>query len=73
LVGFQVFITVSLKMPVFWDVAPCSLVNFNDVSEVLTVCMIKVIALKMEAVIISETPVSTRLQGAASQKTGTFI
>jgi hypothetical protein len=42
-------------MTVFWDVAPCSLVEV-DLSEVLTASfIIRSIALMMEAIITSET------------------
>jgi hypothetical protein len=43
-----------MKMALFWDVAPCSLVDLTDVSEELTA----VIALMMETVISSEMSVS---------------
>jgi hypothetical protein len=46
-IGFEVLTAVSMKMAVFWVVAPCSL----DVSEVL-------IALMMEAASICETSVN---------------
>jgi hypothetical protein len=42
-------------MTVFWDVAPCSLVETDDVSEVITA---SIIALMMEAVNTSETSVN---------------
>jgi hypothetical protein len=37
--SFQVLTAASIKMAVFWDAAPCSLVD-TDVSEVLTACKI---------------------------------
>jgi hypothetical protein len=46
-VRFQVLKETSMKMTVFWDVAPCSLVAF--------------IVLMMEAVRTSETSVSAEL------------
>jgi hypothetical protein len=49
---FQILTATSMKMAVFWDVAPCSLVILTDVSEEFTVLM-------MEAVSTSETSVST--------------
>jgi hypothetical protein len=49
-VGFQVLTAASMKMALIWIVAPCSLVKFTDVSEVLT--------LMMEAEITSETSVN---------------
>jgi hypothetical protein len=56
----------KLKMAVFWDVAQCSLV-----SKVLTA---SIIALIMEAVSTQKRrSISTRLHGAASQKTAIFI
>jgi hypothetical protein len=42
-------------MTVFWGVAPCSLTEFTDVSEVLAS---SIIALMMEAAITSETSVN---------------
>jgi hypothetical protein len=57
-VRFQVLTAAGMKMTVFWDVAPCSLVKINDFLEVLTVFIIRVIA---------------RLHGATSQKTVIFI
>jgi hypothetical protein len=58
-VRFQVFKEASMKVTAFWDVAPCSLVEVDDVSEVRTVSIIRarLIALMMEAVRISETSV----------------
>jgi hypothetical protein len=50
--------TVDKKMTVFWDVAPCSLVKFADVSEVLAASIIRVMI---------------RLHNATSQKTLIFI
>jgi hypothetical protein len=44
-----------MKMTVFWDVAPYSLVKFTDVSEVLAAPIIRAIILMMEAVSICET------------------
>jgi hypothetical protein len=35
-VRFQVLTATSMKITVFWDVAPCSLVEIDLVSEVLT-------------------------------------
>jgi hypothetical protein len=43
-------------MTVFWDVAPCSLVEVTDVSEVLTASIF--IALMMEVVSTSKTSVN---------------
>jgi hypothetical protein len=40
-VKFQVFTAASKKMAVFWVVAPCSLVKFADVLEVLTASIIR--------------------------------
>jgi hypothetical protein len=42
------------EITVFWDVAPCSL----DVSEVLPACIIRAIALMIEAVSTYETSVN---------------
>jgi hypothetical protein len=36
-VRFQVLTAASMKMPVFCDVAPCSLETFTDVTEFLTI------------------------------------
>jgi hypothetical protein len=44
-----------MKMTVFWDVAPCSLVEIDRCFEVLTASIIWLIALMMEAVSTSET------------------
>jgi hypothetical protein len=54
-VRFQVLTENSMKMVVFWDVAPCSPVDINHVLEVITASIIRAIA--------------TRLHGATSQKT----
>jgi hypothetical protein len=32
-VRFEVLMAVTLKSTVFWDVTPCSLVKFSDVTE----------------------------------------
>jgi hypothetical protein len=62
-VRFHVLPATSVKMFVFWDVAPCSLVH----TELLTS---SVIALTMEAASTSETSVdSDRLSVAKWQKT----
>jgi hypothetical protein len=45
-VRFQVLTAASVKMAVFWNVAPCRLVKLTDVSETLM----------MEAASTSETP-----------------
>jgi hypothetical protein len=42
-----------MKMIVFWDVAPCCLVELTDVSEVLTA---SIRTMMMEAESTSETP-----------------
>jgi hypothetical protein len=36
----------SMKMPVFWDVALCSLVKYTDVSEAYTASAVRVISQK---------------------------
>jgi hypothetical protein len=49
---------VSMKMAVLWVVAPCDWYKFNNVSEVCTASIIRVmsnIALMMGAVVIAET------------------
>jgi hypothetical protein len=49
---------IQLKMAVFWVVAPCSLVKFTNVSEVLAASILRamiIIALIMEAARTSET------------------
>jgi hypothetical protein len=48
---FQVLTAVSMKMTVFWDVVPCSLAKFTDISEVLTAF---IISLMTEAVSTSQ-------------------
>jgi hypothetical protein len=53
IVGFEVLTAVSTKMAVFWVVAPCSLVEVYQPSEVLAAFMIR--ALMMEAARTSET------------------
>jgi hypothetical protein len=45
-----------MKMAVFWNVAPCSLVDFDRFSEELTAFIIR--AMIMEAASSSETVVS---------------
>jgi hypothetical protein len=47
-----------MKMIVFCDVAPCSLVEMTDVLKVRTASIIRAIALMMEAVRTSETSVN---------------
>jgi hypothetical protein len=57
---------MSMKMAVFWDVAPCSLVGLSYVSEELTASIIRVmrvmrvmiITLMMKAVSSSEMPLN---------------
>jgi hypothetical protein len=39
-VGFEVLMVVGRKMVVFWIEAPCSLVEFTDISDILPVCVI---------------------------------
>jgi hypothetical protein len=61
MVRFQVLTATSMKTAVFWDVAPCSLVDIDDVSEVLAVSIIRVmslVALVIETVSTSETSVN---------------
>jgi hypothetical protein len=36
---FEVLMAVNMKMAVFWVVAPCSLVKFTIVSEILVALM----------------------------------
>jgi hypothetical protein len=45
-------------MTVFWDVAPCSLVETDDDTVLLTVSITRAIVLMMEAISTSETTVS---------------
>jgi hypothetical protein len=40
-VRFYVLTAATMKMTVFWDVAPCSLVKFTDVSEGFTASIIR--------------------------------
>jgi hypothetical protein len=47
-----------MKSTVFWDVAPCSLVEVTEISEVLTASINREIAVMMEAVSTSETSVN---------------
>jgi hypothetical protein len=51
---FQVVTALSLKMAVFWDVAPCSLVEIDQ---------------RFRDAFLNRHSVSTRLHGTASQKT----
>jgi hypothetical protein len=65
-VGFEVLTAASMKMAVFWAVAPCSLVEVTIVSEILATCIIRaingrgrsLIALMMEAGSTCETLVN---------------
>jgi hypothetical protein len=57
LVRFQVLSAASIKTAACWDIAPWSLVEVNYFSEVRTASTIRVIALIMEAVRMSETSV----------------
>jgi hypothetical protein len=54
MVRFQVLTAASMKMTIFWDIAPCSLVEVTDVSKVLAA----IIALMMEKTSTSETSVN---------------
>jgi hypothetical protein len=45
-----------MKFAVFWDIAPCSLVKFTDVSDVFTAFVSHLIM--MEAVNTSDVPVN---------------
>jgi hypothetical protein len=58
-VRFQVLKAASVKMTVFWVVAPCSLVEVADVSEVLAASIIRAIP-------------ADGLRGTTSQKTVVF-
>jgi hypothetical protein len=40
-VGFEVLTAASVKMAVFWAVAPCNLVQVTDVSEALAALIIR--------------------------------
>jgi hypothetical protein len=61
-----------MKIPVFWDVEPRSLVDMTDVSEELIAYIIMVM---MESVSSSgvSVDVSTRLHAATSRKAAIFI
>jgi hypothetical protein len=43
MVRFQVLAAANMKIAVFWNVAPCSLIEMTDVSEVLIASIIRVI------------------------------
>jgi hypothetical protein len=43
LVGAEGLMALSLKMAVLWVVAPCSLVKFTDISEVLAASIIRAV------------------------------
>jgi hypothetical protein len=59
LVRFQVLTAASMKITLFWNVAPCSLEKFTDVSDVFNSTQIRtIIALLMEAATTSETSVN---------------
>jgi hypothetical protein len=58
-------------MAVFWDVAPCSLVD-NEQRFRKAYCPI-IRVMMMEAVRSSDMSISTRLHGATSQKIAIFI
>jgi hypothetical protein len=62
-VRFEVLTAPDMKMAVFWDVVPCSLVDIDRCFSV---------TLMMEAVSSSETLVSIKLHGATFQKTAIF-
>jgi hypothetical protein len=47
LARFQVLTATSMKMTVFCDVAPCSLVETDDVSEVLTASITRAMTLDL--------------------------
>jgi hypothetical protein len=55
---FGVLTAASMKFTVFWDVAPCSLVEIYRLLEVLAASIFRAIALMMEAVSIFETSVN---------------
>jgi hypothetical protein len=55
----EIWYRLGMNMTVFWDVAPCSLVNIINVSEELTASIIK---LFVEAVTSSETSVRVNWQ-----------
>jgi hypothetical protein len=41
LLRFQLLTATSMKRAVFWDIAPCSLEELTDISEVLTAFIIR--------------------------------
>jgi hypothetical protein len=55
LVRIQVLTATSMKRAAFWVVAPCTLVEFADVSEVCTASVIRAI---VSAVSTSETSIN---------------
>jgi hypothetical protein len=57
-VRFEALTAVSMKVAVFWVIAQCSLVEGTDVSEVLTVSIIRIIDLIMETASTSEISVN---------------
>jgi hypothetical protein len=57
-VGFEVLTAASMKMPVFWVVAPCNLVEVYQRFRGTFCLHLQVIALMMEAVSTSETLVN---------------
>jgi hypothetical protein len=44
LYGFEVLTAASMKMAVFWGVAPCSLVEVYDISDVRSASIIRAIS-----------------------------
>jgi hypothetical protein len=47
-VGFQVVTAANMKMAVRWNIAPCSLVQVTDISELHIASIISVIGLHQE-------------------------
>jgi hypothetical protein len=71
----QVLIAMSIKITVFCDIAPCSLVEIDGNFRHRPTYWLNhqdPLVLMMEAVSISETSVSTRLHGSISNNTVTF-
>jgi hypothetical protein len=48
---FDVLKAQSIKMPVFWHFAPCTLKEVADVSVVLTASIIQILMTKAEALL----------------------
>jgi hypothetical protein len=50
---FQVLTAARMKMAVFWDVAPCRVVEIDRLSEVLTASIIRALIIRSSPLLVN--------------------